>query len=193
MPLSNVQIIAATSDILTSDGYQQIEVPSSWPTESRLFEDEYGIVALYVYDTWFGLLNEWNIAQGQLVDLISARLGKPDPKVWEGYLLLFTTASVPPDDRREVVELRYNTNRLRKLVATGDELDTIEDVRTALLPLLPLAVGAATSSSGSGLLARLPELLLVDGLDARVTETAVAAFLRNESMLESLHRIVESP
>ena len=190
MPLSSVQILAAAADILTSNDYQQVDAPSGWPQESRLYEDDYGIVALYVYDTWLRLKSEWNVAQGQLVDLISARLDRPDPKAWEGYLLLFTTANVPPDERRDVTVLRYNTNRLRKLVATGDELDTVEDVRAALLPLLPLQVEAPTSS-GSGLLVRLPALLIEDGVDSRVTEAVVEAFLHNESMMESLHRLGE--
>lgn len=191
MALSNVQLIAATEDVLTSNGYQQADVPAGWPSQSRLYEDDYGIVALFVYDTWLRLKSEWNVAQGQLVDLISKRLNRPDPKAWEGYLLLFTTASVPPDERREVTDLRYNTNRLRKLVATADDFETIEDVHTSLLPLLPLQVGAP-SSSGSGLLSRLPALLAADGLDSEVTEAAVNAFLRNESMMESLHRLHES-
>jgi len=192
MPLSNVQILAAAADVLISNGYQRVDVPSGWPSDSRLYEDDYGIVALYVYDTWLRLKSEWNVAQGQLVDLISARLDKPDPKAWEGYLLLFTTANVPPDERREVTDLRYNTNRLRKLVATGDELDTVEDVHTALLPLLPLEVEAPTSS-GSGLLARLPALLIDDGVDSRVTEAVVDAFVHNDSMMESLHRLEGTP
>ena len=191
MPLSSVQLIAATADVLTANGYQQVDVPSGWPSESRLYEDDYGIVALYVYETWLQLRGEWNVAQGQLVDLMSARLSRPDPKTWEGYLLLFTTAIVPPDERREVTDLRYNTNRLRKLVATADELDTVDDVHTALLPLLPLQVGSP-SSSGSGLLSRLPALLVEDGVEVRVTEAAVKAFLANESMMESLHRLGET-
>jgi hypothetical protein len=192
MPLSYVQLTAATTEILTSNGYQQVDLPSSWPSESRLYEDDYGIVALFVYDTWIRLRGEWNVAQGQLVDLISARLNRPDPKSWEGYLLLFTTASVPSDQRRDVTDLRYNTNRLRKLVATADEIDTVEDVHTALLPLLPLDTGSP-SSSGSGLLSRLPDLLSAERVSRRVTEAVVDSFLANESMMESLHRLDETP
>src|SRR5579863_7941711 len=119
---------------------------------------------------------------------MSARLGRPEPKAWEGYLLLFTTATVPPDERRDVTDLRYNTNRLRKLVATGDELETVADVHTALLPLLPLEVGSP-ASSGSGLLTRVPELLSAEGVDRRASAAVVDAFMRNESMMEALHRL----
>lgn len=78
MALSNLQLIAATEDVLVTNGYQRVDPPADWPTGSRLYEDDYGIVALYVYDTWMRLRSEWNVAQGQLVDLMSNRLGLPD-------------------------------------------------------------------------------------------------------------------
>lgn len=192
MPLSSVQIVAAATEVLAASGYHAVLVPAEWPVDSRLYEDDFGIVALHVYDTWRGLRDQWNTAQGQLVDLMSTRMGRPDPKAWEGYLLLFTTATVPADERRDVTDLRYNTNRLRKLVATGDELDTVDDVRTALLPLLPLDIGSPTSE-GSGLLAHVPELLAAEGVEYPASAAVVDAFMRNESIMEALHRLGASP
>ena len=188
MALTTIQLTAAVTEVLVDNGYQTVRVPSDWPSASRLFEDEYGIVALHVYDTWQGLRNEWNIAQGQLVDLISARLARPEPKSWEGYLILLTEGDAPESERRAVVDLRYNTNRLRKLVATGQELETVEDVHTVLLPLLPLDI-KTPSTSGAGLLDRLPALLSAERIDPAVTEAAVAAFLRNESIMGRLHEL----
>lgn len=190
MALSSVQIIAAATDTLSSSGYRAVRVPSDWPSDSRLYEDQYGIVALHVYETWPALQDRWNLAQGQLVELLSAQLARPDPKAWEGYLLLFTIGSVPSDERREMADLRYNTNRLRKFVATGDELETVVDVQTALLPLLPLEV-QSSSSSGSGLLARLPDLLAAEGVDTELSRAAVDAFLRNESIMQGIHQLGE--
>ena len=188
MALSSVQIIAAVTEALSSNGYREVAAPSTWPSDSRLYEDEYGIVALHVFDTWQALHAGWHLAQGELVELLSARLARPDPKAWEGYLLLFTIGSVPLEARRDVSDLRYNTNRLRKLVATGDDLETVADVQTALLPLLPLELDTP-SSSGSGLLARLPELLAAEGVEERVSRAAVSAFLHNESITEAIHQL----
>jgi len=186
MPLSTAQLNAAIDSVLSANGYIQARAPEDWPSESRLYEDDYGIVAVQVFDTWRRLRGEWNIAQGRLVDLLSERLGRPDPKAWEGYLLLCTSAVLPSSDRQELDELRYDTNRLRKLVATGDDLETIDDVQTALLPLLPLKL-EAPSRAGSGLLSRLPDLLEAEGINVSMTQTVVNAFLRNELMMESLH------
>ncbi len=186
--LTTTQLTVAATEVLIENGYQRVGPPRDWPRASRLFEDEYGIVALHVYDTWQDLRDEWNIAQGQLVDLMSSRLGRPEPKSWEGYLVLLTVGNAPEAERRDVVDLRYNTNRLRKLVATGQELETVNDVQTALLPLLPLNI-EPPSTSGAGLLARLPELLEEEGIDPVVTEAAVTSFLRNESIMEHLHEL----
>jgi hypothetical protein len=123
---------------------------------------------------------------------MSSRLGRPEPKSWEGYLVLLTVGDAPEAERRDVVDLRYNTNRLRKLVATGQELDTVDDVQTALLPLLPLNI-EPPSTSGAGLLARLPELLEEEGIKPIVTEAAVKSFLRNESIMERLHEMGREP
>ncbi|MDA8314573.1 MAG: hypothetical protein M0010_05285 [Actinomycetota bacterium] len=154
MALSTVQLGAAATEVLARNGYRQVPTPGDWPTASRLFEDEYGIVALHVYDTWQRLRDDWNIAQGLLVDLLSSKLDRPEPKAWEGYLVLFTSSSVADVDYRDIVDLRYNTNRLRKLVATGRELETVDDVRTSLLPLLPLDI-ERPASMASGILGRL--------------------------------------
>ena len=189
--LSTTQLLAAATGLLTEGGYAQVATASNWPSTSRLFEDPYGIVALHVYDTWRQLRDHWNVAQGLLVDEISAHLTRPEPKLWEGYLVLLTGGPTLDDERREVDQLRYDTNRLRKLVATGYELETLNDVRNALLPLLPLDVDSSLLT-GSGLLDRLPELLAEHRIDPSVTATVVAAFLGNESMVEKLHQLREA-
>jgi len=192
MALSSLQLIARACEVLEQNGYRRVSVPDDWPSASRLFEDPYGIVGVHVYETWRELADEWSRAQSLLVDLISATIARPEPKTWEGYLVLLTGAEVLDDDHQTLVELRYNTNRLRKLVATGQDIETLDDVRNALLPLLPLDVGRPESSR-AGLLARLPDLLEEDGIDHRVTETAVDAFIRNESILERLHELRSEP
>ena len=104
---------------------------------SRVFEDPYGIVAVHVFDSWRQLTEQWPVAQGRLVELISEHLTRPEPKAWEGYLVLLTPGLLPPTQRTRLNDLRYDTHRVRKLVATGDDLATLEDVQGTLLPLSP--------------------------------------------------------
>ena len=184
--LTTSQLMAASAELLSTGGYRAASLPTDGPAASRVFEDPYGIVAVVVYDSWAQLVAEWHEAQGWLVDLISLHLSRPEPKAWEGYLVLLTPGLVPPADRPRLVELRYDTNRVRKLVATGDDLVTLEGVRQALLPLLPLTSDIQPTSS-SGLLDRLPELLEGYGIPTEATRTVVQAFAANESLIERLH------
>jgi hypothetical protein len=192
MALSSLQLIAAASELLDDNGYRRVAVSSDWPSASRVFEDPYGIVAIHVYETWQELLENWTAAQGLLVDLISANIARPEPKAWEGYLVLLTGAGLLDADKPELVEIRKNTNRVRKLVATGQDVEIIEDIRNALLPLLPLEIEAPPSTE-AGLLARLPGLLEEDGIDRDATQAAVDAFVRNQSVMERLHQLRREP
>jgi hypothetical protein len=186
--LSAIQVLAEASSVLEARGYRPASVPEAWPTSARVFEDQYGIVALRSYETWQQLSAGWTDAQGLLVDLISAHVQKGEPKAWEGYLVLLTVGQIIEDNRQEVVDLRYDTNRVRKLVATAEDLQSLDDVYTALLPLLPLLIDEPPSSA-SGLLGRLPELLSEQGIDRRVTEAAIDAFSHNQSVLQRLHEL----
>jgi hypothetical protein len=186
-PLTSSQVLATATTALVEGGYSLIPLPSSWTGNVRLFEDEYGIVALSLFDTWRELLETWNVAQGLMVDLISEHLSRPEPKAWEGYLVLLTTAPVTASERNDVASIQRDTSRVRKLVITGSEVETLDDVRTALLPLLPLDF-AGPATSQEGLMDQLPQMLA----DAQVSESdvrsVVDAFTHNESIVERLHQ-----
>lgn len=193
--LTATQLLAAATEVLTDSGYAQVPVPldgSHGTPTSRIFEDAYGIVAIHVFDTWTQLSEQWHIAQGQLVDLISDHLRRPEPKAWEGYLVLLTPGLLPANDRTTINQVRGDTNRVRKLVATGDDLGTLDEVRGTLLPLLPLAIDDPMSAQ-SGLLELLPELLSENDIPRDVTEVVVDAFIANDSIVERLHSSRSSP
>jgi len=184
--LTTSQLLAAASELLESGGYNVVPPADGWTSNSRLFEDPYGIVAVVAYENWTDLAETWPDAQGHLVELISAHLTRPEPKSWEGYLVLLTPGVAPSAARSQLAEIRYDTNRVRKLVATGDDLRTLDDVEQALLPLLPLEVESQLEP-GPALLERLPGLLAARGIDAEAARTVVDAFIANESVLERLH------
>lgn len=180
------QLIAAASELLESGGYNPVPPTDGWNPNSRLFEDPYGIVAVVAYETWRDLAETWPDAQGRLVELISSHLRRPEPKSWDGYLVLLTPSAAPFASRAEVVEIRYDTTRVRKLVATGDELETLDGIQQTLLPLLPLEAEPRLAG-GLALLERLPDLLAARGINAEAAHTVVEAFVANESILERLH------
>jgi hypothetical protein len=185
--LTTSQLIASATQVLEAGGYLAVSPPEDWQEKSsRLFEDVYGIVCVVGYDTWGELASTWQDAQGRFVDLISEHLARPEPKAWEGYLVLLTPGIEPRDARSQIAEIRYDTNRVRKIVATGDELQTLDDVEDVLLPLLPLSV-SGQNGGGAALLDRLPELLSTRGIEVPVAKVVVEAFVANQSMLERLH------
>ena len=74
------------------------------------------------------------------MELVSKYTSSYDAKSWEGYLVLLTPSSVPKRGLLKLTEIRYDISRVRKLVATGDDIKTLDSVRQFLLPLLPLQV-----------------------------------------------------
>ena len=185
--LTDTQVLAQATSILTDGGYTLVTAPSSWTGTVRLFEDSYGIVALHLFDTWSQLVDSWPDAQGLLVDLISEHLTRPDPKASEGYLVLITAAPITQIELAEQAGIQYNTNRVRKLVITGGDLERLDDIRLALLPLLPLEIDE-TAANQAGLLEQLPDLLADDDVTPEDVNVIVEAFIRNESIIERLHQ-----
>ncbi len=187
--LTTTSILAEASRVLEDAGYQTASVSTGLFSRSlaRIFEDHYGIVGVVAYDTWDALCSEWQDAQGALVDLMSEKLAAVEPKAWEGYLVLLTSASPPSGPAPKPHEIRLDTSRLRKFVATGEELKTLEDIRGALLPLLSLACTPGHDSEDD-VLHLLPAVLAPE-IEEGVTRRLVEAFRKNEPLLESLHSL----
>ena len=186
--LTTTNLLAAASGLLLSGGYQQVHersVDDRWRASNvRLFEDRFGIVAIVVYETWRDLLSRWPDAQAALVDLISQNVSSNDAKAWEGYLVLLTLGV---GSHSEVNTIRYDTSRVRKLVATGDDLRILADVERALLPLLPLGDVPLVAEQDSAL-EMLPQLLQRRNIPEEAVRLIVLAFREQQPLLEQLHR-----
>lgn len=187
------ELIAAASQALLAGGYHQVHQNSStWDTPtSRLFEDEYNVVGVVVFNTCAELLQSWTDQQGSLVDVISRDIGREESKSWDGYLVLLTPG-LAPSEETEIEAVRYNTTRLRKIVATGDDLRAPTDVERVLRPLLPLNQEQVTLGQESTL-DLLPKLLAGQGIAERTTRILVDAFREQSPLLERLHQEQSRP
>lgn len=184
---TTTDLIASASQELLDGGYRQTSRRfPEWETpSSRLFENEYSIVGLVAFETCEDLLKTWPDVQGMLVDVISRCIGSQESKSWDGYLVLLTPGlSISDVDAIEAV--RYNTTRLRKLIATGNDLKLPADVNRVLRPLLPLRSERLDLEPESAL-DILPNLLAPDQIPESVTRLLVNAYKRQEPMLEKLH------
>lgn len=181
---TGTQVIGAATELLLEHGFLstgELETPNGHTV--RTFEDQLSIVGITFFDTWRALEMNWPEAQGAVVELMSTRLTRSDPKSWEGYLLLLTTDEAL--DSLALDKIRRDTTRLRKLVTTGSELRSIASVRTALLPVLPLELDGSRGEGGR-ILDRLPQLLAPTGIDPELTRRVVLAFDENRSPMEEI-------
>ncbi|HEY4934093.1 MAG TPA: hypothetical protein VII23_21215 [Terriglobales bacterium] len=182
-------LIAAAAQVLTDGGYHEIPRRfQGWDTpSSRLFENEYNIVGVVVFGTCGELLQTWPDLQGSLVDVISRHIGREESKAWDGYLVLLSPG-VAPSSGTAIDNIRYDTTRVRKLVATGDDLRNPTDVERVVRPLLPLSQerGALSHESALDL---LPRLLEAQDIPMETTQVLVDAFREQLPLLERLHQM----
>jgi hypothetical protein len=189
--LTPTNLVASASKYLAEAGYTQINSERLDGLEllgGRFFEDEYRVVMLMVFDTWSELSTDWPRAQSSMVELMSAYMTDTIEKSWDGYLLLLTLDPCPPSALGEVDRIRYDTLRVRKLVATGDELKGLGDVERALLPLLPIDTTINLKQETSAL-DLLPNLLASEGINPEATKLLLGAFRDRSSLIEALHRV----
>jgi hypothetical protein len=185
---TTTDLIAAASQVLLEGGYRQIngQFPEWGTPTSRLFEDEYSVVGIAIFETCKELLQTWPDAQAVLVDVISRHVGSQESKSWDGYLVLLTPG-LAPSESAALEAVRYDTTRLRKLVATGDDLKLPTDVERVLRPLLPLRPERASLGQQSAL-DLLPRLLAAQQIPEEVTRVVVDAFRQQSPLLEQLHQ-----
>lgn len=186
-PLTMSSLRAATDEVLTSAGYRQIPDPPDWRNDyGGVYEDPYSIVGLAIFETWGALATEWLDLQVALAQLISENFASSEPKAWEGYLVLLTPSIVPGSAQQDASDIRRNTQHLRKLLGTGDDIVAIGQVERLLFPLLPLQVVGAEAGSGDAL-ALLPQILGEQGIDPGAVRVAIEAFTAQQPIVERLH------
>lgn len=182
--LTVAEVLGAVSGRLTRAGFQVgPELGLGVEEQLRCFEDDVSIVGVAQFRSWSALRANWLDAQSVLVDLLSERLERSDPKAWEGYLVLLTLDR--PMNSAEVDEIRRDTTRLRKILATGEDLTSVSQVDDALLPVLPLTGGVLRHGAGS-ILDRLPGLLAEKGIDEGLTLRVGEAFDNDRPLMEAV-------
>lgn len=185
--ITRTEMAAAAEATLTSGHYVPVpiqDLPSSWG-EGRAYEDEYGVVGLFTYETTADLIEQWSQAQDLLVELITHHISRDEAKAWDGYLVLLTAGLSDTIAAAEISQIRRDTNRVRKLVATRDEVRSISDIRRSLEGLLPLEPEMSLEASVSAM-ALLPEILAARGVERELGQQLVLAFEQQESMLSLL-------
>ena len=83
--------------------------------------------------------------------------------------------------------------RLRKIVATGTDLENLAAVDAVLLPVLPIGFPSIRREAegtvlreAEGILDRLPSLLARHGIDEQLSTDVIEAFTANRSLVEAI-------
>jgi hypothetical protein len=187
--LTTLEVSGAADRALTSAGYRPIEDVGweAWSNSARAYEDEYSVVAVFVFDSFENLDREWINAQTSLVELMTQHISRDEAKAWDGYLALLTPASADGPQQLRMNEIRRDTSRVRKLVATRDQINSLAGVERSLLPLLPLEPGLPLVLAGSALDV-LPDLLAQTQIPVSIGRALVDAFDRQTSLMRALHQ-----
>jgi hypothetical protein len=188
--LTTTDIVAAATDALARGGFRRIPESSLGARVSRntrFFEDPYSVTEVVVYETWNDLVSSWTEAQASLVELISKYVISSESKAWDGYLVLLTPSVLPNAAFEQANQIRNNMTRVRKLLATGDDLKSTAEVERILMPLLPLSIETIGSDGQIKALDSLPTLLGERGIDAEAVRVLIRSFLEQQPMLERLH------
>ena len=107
---TTTDLMAAASKMLSDGSYRQVtKGAEGWDTPtSRLFEDEYNVVGIAVFETCAELLQSWPDVQGSLVDVISQHISREESKAWDGYLVLLSPG-LASAHRQAIDTVRHNT------------------------------------------------------------------------------------
>ena len=182
--LNQTQVLGEAKRLLDAAGFSDIGAINVTPIlELQIFEDDRSIVGLIYHNTWSELEANWLTAQSAMVERMSERIRRSDPKSWDGYLVLFTTDD--PTSTERLSKIKNNTNRLRKLVATRSELTALAAVKGTLLPVLPFDV-ANVDVSSARLTDRIPDMLEAQGIDRSLATAALQSFQQNQSPMAGI-------
>lgn len=100
---------------------------------------------------------------------------------------MLLTPAVAPSELIHIEKIRYDTSRVRKLVATGDDLKAADEAERILRPLLPLA-DENINPAPSSVLDLLPDLLAREQIAKELTDVVVKAFREQAPIMERLHQ-----
>ncbi len=188
--LTREQLLAEAASVLTQNHFSvsgDIAIAGIDKCNQRVFEDAYCVGMVAYFEDFKTLLASWVEIQTSLVEKVTSVLSQSDRKSWDVYLVLFTTGYVSSSEIASVKSIKYDTNRVRKLLSTGDDLRDLSDVGAALLPLLPIVERSRVANNDS-VLNRLPEILEANEKHANLIRIAVEAFESQESIASALYR-----
>jgi hypothetical protein len=129
-----MRLVLDVEEILREFHYSCLTFGGS--TDMLLFEDENLLGAVAVFDSPDILLSNWSSVQQSFLESNAPHLRRAAEKSWNCYMVLLCPEPIAKDLESSLAVIEEDFASTRKIARCG--LSTKEDVRRALLPLLPL-------------------------------------------------------
>jgi hypothetical protein len=119
------------------DDANYIAIPKESDTPYLIFENTTVLGFVLSFETVDRLLNYWRDETDKILKEHSFALSQAGQKAWNVYLVLLAQDSVEEDKLYALQNIEEDLSATRKIVRSG--VRTKDDVKAALLPLLPIA------------------------------------------------------
>ena len=188
--ISRTALLAELESIFGNHGYKTAKAQTNWPPVKEILlvaEDEYGVVAVSIFESTTELIERWTEAQGETVELFGNAISHTDAKWWEGYLILISLGqTIGADEKACLDEIRRDTSRIRKFVFTGSDLTSINSISRLVSPLLPMSpdFGASTPSTES--VDEFYKEVAGQRIEQQALEVVLETYRKGDSILQSL-------
>jgi hypothetical protein len=109
------------------------------PVERRagvMFEDDTLMGFGYIFDDPQSLIDRWQTQEATALSRFASRFREANEKSWNIYSVFLCAAGADEEQARLIRQIEENMDRTRKIAACG--VVTVDEVVTALLPIMPL-------------------------------------------------------
>jgi len=190
-PLNESALISVAVEEFTKSGYSVKREYSQGENQLNKFdmiaEDDFGIVGLEVFSTWEQLTKKWPETQAALVKLVSRKISRSSPRFYDSYLVLICRN--PVGLKEEKAEIERDTNRVRKIIISAEDITSIGSFRRSLDQLMPLNIQSETVSATDPL-EQLPKVLS-NSVDEKIVGSVIEAFRNLRSPMEAIYKEIE--
>ena len=121
--------------LLTASGYDLLRL-SHAETPSLAFESDTVLGFMHVYDTPADLLARWPRDYENAIRRFSFAFRRAEEKAWNAYAVFLAAAEADAKTAHALDAIEEDLSATRKIARAG--MHTSEDVKAALLPLLPI-------------------------------------------------------
>jgi hypothetical protein len=129
-----MNIVLEVRGLLEAAGFRTS--PAAGQTTSCYFEDENIMGSVTVHESAKSLLTNWEKMQDAFLGQYASQFRSSPAKAWNIYTIHLTTEPSSAELASKIFEVEHDFRGTRKIARTG--IISKEDLRMAILPLLPL-------------------------------------------------------